>query len=108
MALTKCNECGETVSTRAAACMKCGAPVASSAPPNAVPVSIERKSPFRWLWIPAGLFAAFMIFGMMIPEQTAKANEFRRACEEFVKKGLSTQQECNIQEDRIRHATPPK
>jgi hypothetical protein len=64
MALTPCRECGGEVSTEADACPKCGAKV------------LKPKRTKWWLWIPLGLFAAFMGYGFVLsstPEGQAKS-----------------------------------
>lgn len=63
MALIKCQECRSEVSSFAEACLNCGAKV-----PHAK----------WWLWIPLGLFAAFMGFGMIVgssPEAQQRSRE---------------------------------
>jgi hypothetical protein len=57
MALHPCRECGETMSTEARACPKCGAKVPKTK---------------WWLWVPTGLIAAFLVFGALLPRDPAK------------------------------------
>ena len=71
MALVRCAECGNAVSTSAAACPKCGAPitVATSTPGSAVAPSV----PYRPFWIPSrivgavvcGLGVAVLVWGFV-------------------------------------------
>lgn len=48
MAMITCRECGQPVSSEAAACPECG-------------VSPQKQST-NWLWVPVGLVAAFVLF----------------------------------------------
>ena len=69
MAMTKCGECGNEISTTAKACPKCGAVV-----------------PGRRLWpwfvgVPVGLFILMLIYGSTIPEYQTRAREAREMCE---------------------------
>lgn len=73
MALIPCTECGNEVSTAAKTCPRCGARVA---PPSNT-----------WKWVvgvPAGLFAAFMAFGLIgsaTDPQSAERQQHRRRIE---------------------------
>lgn len=46
MALIKCGECGKQISEKAATCIGCGAPVATTATPHALPSSINDAAAF--------------------------------------------------------------
>lgn len=80
MSLYPCKECGQEISDKASACTKCGAKV------------LKTK---WWLWIPLGLVALFILYGMSIPEYKARAMKERRVCEEMAKQGITTFGECN-------------
>lgn len=63
MALKACGECGNEISTKAAACPKCGAKVPR----------------FKWwLWTPVGLLGAFFLTGAILGSSPA-AEERARA-----------------------------
>lgn len=59
MALIECAECGKEISDKAAACPHCGAPPASTNPPE----PIKKKPPTApvWLQVVVGLFLAYVI-----------------------------------------------
>ena len=102
MALTKCSECGAEISDKASACVKCGAPTKALQQP--VPVTVVRPPKFKWwLWIPLATFAAFILFGLLIPKKDADANAFARVCRDMFAKGLVlTMYDCNRIEEDIR------
>jgi hypothetical protein len=75
MTLIKCRECEAQVSSDAKTCPKCGAPV---------------PHPKLWPWvvgIPVILFAAFILYGMSIPEYEAQARRVRDVCEKLAAPG---------------------
>jgi hypothetical protein len=80
MSLHPCAECGQEISNKASACPKCGAKVAKTK---------------WWIWIPLGLFLAFILFGMSIPKYKSEARQLRNACEELVKAGIGSLRECD-------------
>lgn len=91
MSLVQCAECGNEVSSAAATCPQCGAPV-------------RRKFKW-WLWVPLGLIAAFLLFGALIPENVSRANAFHRTCMEMLAKGLATNLQCDQIEADIRNGS---
>lgn len=108
MALIKCIECGAQISDKAAACVRCGAPVARNTVVNALPVSVARVPRtwlwYWWLWGPLGLFAAFLILGAMLPERYAKAAESRRICQGLARGDPMLLRECDRIADEIGSA----
>lgn len=96
MALIACGECENQISDKAATCPHCGAP-AQTTTTNLPPVdSPASGSKLRlWLWIPAGLVAAFFLFGALQPEYKTRAIEMRKACEVMIGANLSRQRECD-------------
>lgn len=87
MALTTCPECTHEVSTDATRCPSCGAKL--------------KMGWFGKMVIGVvAIFVGMVIFGAMIPEETARANEARRMCEkELMPKGMATQYDC----DKLHH-----
>ena len=68
MSLIPCKECGESISTTASACPKCGA-------------KIPRARIWPWVvGIPIGLFVLFIGYGMTIPEYKNRARQEREVC----------------------------
>jgi hypothetical protein len=61
MALTKCSECGRDVSSLAAACPNCGAPVQTENPPPHVPALQNPKHKTWKFWLVPGLIVAFAL-----------------------------------------------
>jgi hypothetical protein len=97
MPLIHCPDCNTEVSDRAPACVKCGAPLhaAAAIPPVTVRLEPKPKKVKWWLWVPLGIFAAVLAFGFSIPEYKSQAMAERRACEEFVKRGMASQYQCD-------------
>ena len=82
MALVKCVDCGTEISDRAAACIKCGAPIAAR-PPERDTSPPERNTPppeperggISWWWLPVAGVAVFFGCGALLsntPTATAK------------------------------------
>jgi hypothetical protein len=66
-------------------------------------VAQEQPSFKWWLWIPLGLFGAFLLFGALIPKNVADANAFARVCRDMYAKGqVSSLSECDRAEAGIR------
>lgn len=84
MALKKCNECENIVSSSAKACPKCGA-----------------KTPRKkwWLWIPLGLTSFFLILGMIAPEDKSREEAIEFAS--LVKRMMKDPQSFDVIELRI-------
>jgi hypothetical protein len=82
MAMTECPECDKPVSSSAKTCPQCGHKL--------------RMGLFGKLIIGAVLaFCGVMLIGLLIPENVAKANAARRACEnEMVPSGQATLADC--------------
>lgn len=108
MAIVNCSECGGEVSEKAAACMRCGAPVATPGNKPAEALGHQQNSSFKWwLWIPLGLAAAFLIYGALIPKNVADANAAFRLCRDMYGKGqVASMQECERLKDQIRNGSP--
>lgn len=68
MGMIQCKECGAAISDTAKSCPRCGGKVPRTK---------------WWLWIPLGLFGAFFLYGLSIPEYVSRANELRRTCEKM-------------------------
>lgn len=103
MAMVKCAECGTEISDKAAACVRCGAPLVARGPTNTLAVTVQKESkPMWWLWVPLGLLGAFLLFGALIPKNVAEANAFAQTCRDLVKQGATTQYECDQTEAEIR------
>lgn len=79
MALIKCSECGAEVSDKAAACVKCGAPIISDRIPPLPTITETPKtgSSWSWVWWVAGLFFGLLllssIFSARTPQDDAKS-----------------------------------
>ena len=84
MALKKCNECGNMVSTSAKACPQCGAKIPKTK---------------WWLWIPLSLVAAFLLFGAMQPEDKNRAEA--KTFASIVKRMMKDPQSFEVVELRI-------
>jgi len=72
MAMTACRECGKEISTTAKACPNCGA-------------SVPRSGMPKWLWVPIGLVAGFvlmLVIGALAPppDEEDRARMTIKAC----------------------------
>lgn len=80
MALIKCSECGTEVSDKAAACIKCGAPIYAQSKATAAPLN-QPKRKSRLLKVVAWAFGIFVVFSVLAgifsksnPDQPADAD----------------------------------
>lgn len=68
MSMTECGECKHAISTTATMCPNCGAKVPRTK---------------WWFWVPLAVIAAFLIYGMTIPEYVSQAREVKKVCEQL-------------------------
>lgn len=98
MALIKCSECGTEISDKAAACVKCGAPL-QPVSINAVPVVIRNEPRFKWwLWGPLALVGGAILWVQLTPEYIHEANAFATVCKKLAGPDPIRAAEC----DRLR------
>jgi len=108
MALIACPECSKEVSSAASACPSCAYPITPQAPAGGASAPVAKKKGMgivaKILLGCVGLFAIFILYGMSIPENEARAREAFRVCRDMFAKGqVATMYECQQLEARIKN-----